>query len=74
MQHVVRLADGKGLMIAVEKRSRISKAWQGHLVREFVESDFARSFREELLERLGGAWWISVSCRLTWKFLVTRQP
>jgi hypothetical protein len=52
LQYVLRLADGKGLMVRIQSYFNMSKTWQGHLVDQFARSGFARRFRDELFEYL----------------------
>lgn len=51
--HVIRLADGKGLMNRMKQHYRTSRGIDGHLVGRLVSSKYASQFREEILTAVG---------------------
>ncbi|MDE0105415.1 MAG: hypothetical protein OXN89_23815 [Bryobacterales bacterium] len=51
--HMIRLADGKGLMNRMRQHYRASLTIEGHLVRRLVNSTYAREFRDEILMVVG---------------------
>lgn len=52
LQNLIRLADGKKLMVAIQVLFKIKNNWQGHLIGQFLLSAYAQNFREELFKCL----------------------
>ena len=53
--HLLRLADGKGLMNRLRSEFNASKRMDGHLVDKLVSSNYAGALREEILTAVAGA-------------------
>lgn len=47
--HLIRLADGKGLMKTIKRRWRMPSTAEGHLLDRVRQSPFAREFRQQLI-------------------------
>lgn len=52
-QHLLRLADGKNLMITLGKDFEAGKAWEGQLLNRYLRSPQAGRLRDELLVATG---------------------
>lgn len=53
--HLLRLADGKGLMYRLRSEYNASRRMDGHLVDKLVSSNYAGVLREEILTAVAGA-------------------